>query len=729
MAFNLPVQNYFTRTTGPSIWTRPADWPVITDAVNEVQFLVSDQGDSNCSIQTNFTRTSGSQNIIIDWGDSTTTTVTTTTSTTSNHNYTPGSGTPCSLGYTTFKIRVYFSGTGVSTLNTCSIGAVYLTGNSYTSQICYVLEAYYGNGTVPGSPPSFYSSPVNVSSIAIFTALKYVKHPSSVNWTNIQNIFYGATSLARVVLPTSMSSATLSNNMFQNCYELEEVTFPSNATGLTSLQSMFQNCYNLQKVTLPTSLNSCTTFISAFNTCVNLKNLTIPSVNNCNDFSSSFANCYQLEWVKFTSMPTTAITISFSSTFSACTNLQTVYFPTTGGTSTTYTFSLTFSSCVQLKNIVFPSNINISSLSNAFNSCASLTSCILPTSCPSLTTMVNCFSSCYSLRTVTLPTTVGSSISLSGTFGSCYKLETITIPSTWNINNMASTFANCAALKTLNWTPGALNSLTNLSQAFSGCRGLTSVNLPTSMTSLTTLNSTFNACAIETVTFPTSLNAVTTISGIFLNCVNLKSITFPTSMSSCTDLSQAFQNCYELRSVTFPNTISASATTFAATFLNCYSIETVVFPGAAQLSLLNSISSLFSYSSNLKTITNFDKMGSLTSTPLLDASTLTNNRFTSISFVAPLSVLTLNGLSGVKTDVQSVRLLNTSAGQWTGTSPQINVSYTNMSTANLVQLFNDMAAQGVVVGKTINITSATGAAALTAADRLIVTSKGWTITG
>jgi hypothetical protein len=74
-------------------------------------------------------------------------------------------------------------------------------------------------------------------------------------------------------------------------------------------------------------------------------------------------------------------------------------------------------------------------------------------------------------------------------------------------------------------------------------------------------------------------------------------------------------------------------------------------------------------------------------------------------------------------------LLNASAGQWTGISPQINVSNTNMSTANLVQLFTDMAAQGNVTSKTINITTATGTAGLTAADRLIITSKGWTITG
>ena len=34
-----------------------------------------------------------------------------------------------------------------------------------------------------------------------------------------------------------------------------------------------------------------------------------------------------------------------------------------------------------------------------------------------------------------------------------------------------------------------------------------------------------------------------------------------------------------------------------------------------------------------------------------------------------------------------------------------------------------------VTSKTINITGATGAAGLSAANRLVVTNKGWTITG
>jgi len=203
-------------------------------------------------------------------------------------------------------------------------------------------------------------------------------------------------------------------------------------------------------------------------------------------------------------------------------------------------------------------------------------------------------------------------------------------------------------------------------------------------------------------------------------------------MSACTNFSNMFSNCNSILNITLPNIVGA-VTTFNSTFSPCASLKTCVLPGAAQLSLVTDINAIFNECSNLVTITNFDKIGSLTATPLVSATSIRYNRFTggsAISFSGPLSILNLSGESSVlKTDVQAVRLLNASAGQWTGSSPQINVSFTNMSTAQIVQLFNDMAAQGNVVSKTINITSATGAAALTAADRLIVTSKGWTITG
>jgi hypothetical protein len=732
MAFNLPVQNYFRRIQGPATWVRPADWPVITDVANEVQFLMSDLGDSNCSLRANFSRTSGSQDMVIDWGDGTTTTISSTLGTVTNKTYTPGTGTPCSLGYTTFKIRVYFTGTGVSVITQCQITAVYISGNTFSTQNCAVLEAYYGDGTVPSSIPTFYASGGASASPSYYNNLTYVKLPATVTWSNISNMFAGCTAVRKIVMPTSASALTNISNTFFNCYLLDELTLPSNATQISTFSTSFQNCWYIQKITLPTSLNQVSTFLNAFNANFNLRNITFPSINNATSFGTAFGNCYSLEWVKFTSMPTVALSATFASAFLNCQNLQNVYFPATGSSAPTWDFSQCFSNCRQLKSVVFPSGINVSAFTSTFASSSSLVSCVLPTNVPSCTTFANLFQDCFALTNVTLPLTAASVVSLSNSFLNCYKLEKITIPSTLNIGSLSQTFSGCASLKTVNWTPGAQNSMTSLVSAFASCRNLESITLPTSMNSCSNLGSTFSDCTmLKSVTFPASLNVCISISSLFNRCSSLTSVTMPTSMNACNSFTQAFQGCRSLTSITLPNTVSTATTSFSSTFNDCGSLKTVVLPGSAQLINVTSIDGIFSGCSNLVTITNFDKIGSLGATPLIGGSNNSLARLTSISFVGPYSTLWLNGapISTGRTDVQAVRLLNTSAGQWTGSSPQINVSYTNMSTANLVQLFTDMAAQGNVVSKTINITGATGAAGLTAADRLIVTSRGWTITG
>jgi hypothetical protein len=251
------------------------------------------------------------------------------------------------------------------------------------------------------------------------------------------------------------------------------------------------------------------------------------------------------------------------------------------------------------------------------------------------------------------------------------------------------------------------------------------------MTSLTSLLTTFQGCSnLKTITLPSTLNSVTTFGSSFNGCFTLTSVTLPTSMTSCTNFVSVFQNNYQLRSVTLPTSISINATNFSSLFSGCYSLNSVSFPSSQQLINLNTISGMFLNCSNLTTITNFNFLGALNNFASLNADANTQARLTSISFSAFLSKLNISGsVNTNRADVQSVRLLNATSGQWSGTSPQINVSNTNMSTANLVQLFNDMAAQGNVVSKTINITTAIGTAGLTAADRLIITSKGWTITG
>lgn len=60
------------------------------------------------------------------------------------------------------------------------------------------------------------------------------------------------------------------------------------------------------------------------------------------------------------------------------------------------------------------------------------------------------------------------------------------------------------------------------------------------------------------------------------------------------------------------------------------------------------------------------------------------------------------------------------------TSPQLDVSYTGLNRAALVNLFNSMPT--VSASQVCNVTGATGAADLTADDLAIATDKGWTVT-
>ena len=730
MAFNLPVQNYFRRTAGPAVYSRPSDWPVITDAAAEVQFLFCDLGDASCSIRTTFTRTSGAQNIVIDWGDGTTNTVTTTTSTTTTHTYTPGTGTACTLGYTTFKIRVYFTGTGVSVLNNCNIMAIPISGNTNSPQACHVLEAYYGDSTQNATAVNFYSSAGSNVVLSFYNSLQFVKLPTTVSWTSWATTFSDCISLVKVIMPTSNSLANSYAAAFSNCGKLLEITIPSNSTGITNLGAAFNACSNLRSITLPTSLNSCTSLSSFVFFCYNLRSVTIPSINSASDLSNAFYGCAQLEWVKFTSMPTIPFP-NLSSCFRDCYNLQNVYFPATGNASSLYNFQSAFQNCYSLKSIVFPSNINVGSFGSTFSNCYALTSCIMPLSCPGASDYSLTFLLCISLLKITMPAAPTAGVTFLSLFNSCAKLQEVTIPSGYTVTSLNQTFNSCVSLKTISWTPGIQNSLTTMQSTFANCILLTNITMPTSMTALTIFSSTFSSClSLSSIILPSSLNAVTTMQSCFSSCRSLTSVTLPTSMSACTSFSSVFTGCKSIESITLPNTVG-NATTFNSCFSSCFSLKTCVLPGAAQLSLVTDIQSIFNGCSNLVTLTNFEKIGSLTATPLINAGTIQRNRFTSgsaISFSGPLSGLALNGQqSTIKTDVQAVRLLNTGSGQWTGTAPQINLSYTNMSSGSLVTLFNDLVSGSNVVSKTINLTGAayTGSAA----ERATIIAKGWAITG
>lgn len=727
MAFNIPI-NTIAPISTPDDWVRPSDWITITDTPNEVQFLVADTGSKAFAIQTTFIKNSGT-NIYIDWGDGVVDTISTIASTTTNHVYSSG-GTPCSRGYNTFKIRIYGDAT-------CQItNAKHFPNFSITGGAPYynigLLEAYFGDGSCNTSAltTNYFSSFGTSPLLSTFEYLEYVKLPSTVTWTTqMSSMFTSCYNLYKVVMPTSATSLSMVNNIFNNCSSLTDIIFPSDATSITTFDGAFTFCTNLRTVSFPTSLDLVTTFASAFVSCYSIKNLTIPSINSLVSFNGCFNSCRALQWVKFNSLPSpvsAGTVVDFGNIFNSCFSLQNVYMPVSCSANAVYNCTSMFLSCSNLKNFLFPINFNASTVNQSFQGCDSLTSVVFQSNCPSLTSFTSTFSSCYLLNYVKLPDVISSSVSLNSTFASCYSLSDITIPSGWTINSLSATFNNCSSLKTIVLPNNAQNSCTTMSGMCSNCNALTYIVMPTSLSSLNSLSGTFSGCNIlSSVVFPASMPALTTMASTFTNCRYLINATLPTSAPVLTDFSFAFSNCISIREIVLPSTISASLTTFSTMTNGCISLKTITLP-TTQTSTCTSIVSMFNRCGSLTSIINLDKIGSLTATPLVNGSTFLNNanQLTSLSFNCPFSALVVNGASSINFNkLNSLRLLNTGAGQWTGTSPQINVSYCDLGVTALNQLFTDLT---TITAKTINITGCTGAAGCT---RSIATAKGWTVTG
>lgn len=738
MAFNIPAQTSLAKlkpVTPLPLWTRPVDWITITDTPNEVQFLVCDLGVASFTLTTAFTRPA-SENIYIDWGDGTIDTISTTASTNTSHTYAIGTGTACSRGYTTWKMRVYGdAGTSITIarfINPQNFNGVVLP-STYSLG---VLEAVYGDG-IGVSQYDGYFNTGGIASVAHFRQLEYIKLPTSVPGAvpNMGRMCYGCISLGKAVLPTSMPNLTsvggLNGGPFYGCTNLTTVVnFPTDcASVMVDMQQMYTQCWNLQQIPAMPDFPICTNAQLMFEFCRSLSTIDFPSMPSCTNYNRAFNGCYSLSSIRIKSLPQSGgLLVNCQSMLSNCFSLQYVAFPALS--PTILGCQTMFQNSYGLLNFTFPSNADISTLSQAFLNCNGLQSVTLPVSCPSLSSMVQTFSNNFNLQEITLPTTVSSSIDLSSTFQDARTISSVTIPSSYNITNLGSTFSGCNNLITCVLPTGSQNNITTFNSAFQACTLLNSVTLPSSLTGVTGFSTVFSACnSLQSVVLPATMNGVTSFLNAFNACNSLVSVTLPTSMTACTSYNTAFTNCWNLKSVTLPATTNTGIA-LSSTFSNCYNLESVTFP-TTQLTTTSTLTSTFNNCYSLRTINNINYLGNpdQATTNYVNATSGFGQvtAYTgSINFTNKFSKIEFSGLTTNRILLSGMRLLNSGSGQYGGVSPQINISYCNMGTGSLEQLFTDLP---TITAKTINITGATGAAGLTAGQRAIATGKGWTITG
>ena len=150
-------------------------------------------------------------------------------------------------------------------------------------------------------------------------------------------------------------------------------------------------------------------------------------------------------------------------------------------------------------------------------------------------------------------------------FKGCSVLTSVTIPSSVTSID-GSAFEGCSGLTSIT-IPSSVTRIGGA--AFKGCSGLTSLIIPSSVTSIG--GSAFEGCSgLTSLTIPSSVTSIE--SSAFKDCSGLTSLIIPSSVTSIG--SYVFENCSGLTSITIPSSVTEIG---GAAFKGCSSLVNLYY--------------------------------------------------------------------------------------------------------------------------------------------------------
>ena len=153
-------------------------------------------------------------------------------------------------------------------------------------------------------------------------------------------------------------------------------------------------------------------------------------------------------------------------------------------------------------------------------------------------------------------------------FYHCGGLTSITIPS--SVTSLGrSCFSGCSGLTSIT-IPSSVTSLGE--NCFSWCSGLTSITIPSSVTSLGDYCF-YNCSGLTSITLPSSVTSLG--DHCFYDCIGLTSITIPSSVTSLGD--GCFWGCSGLTSITLPSSVTSLGD---GCFWHCSGLTSITIPSS-----------------------------------------------------------------------------------------------------------------------------------------------------
>jgi hypothetical protein len=191
----------------------------------------------------------------------------------------------------------------------------------------------------------------------------------AINGANITTLSLGGLTvkqgMCEIVTIGSIGSIASFSNLFNSFYSLQSISLFNTAAG-TNFNNMFTNCYNLGTIPLfVTSLG--TNFSSMFIDCRSLKSIPLLDTGKATNIGNMFANCRLLKTIPLLN---TALVTDFSQMVMGCNSLKT--FPLINMASAT-NLSTMFADCYSIQSIPLLNTASVTNFWNMFANCQGLT--------------------------------------------------------------------------------------------------------------------------------------------------------------------------------------------------------------------------------------------------------------------------------------------------------------------------------------------------------------------